>query len=153
PLSPHSTPQEASGFRHLENGPCHRAAARCFLATTSHAWCVLATEGAPPVDKRRWTQGSCSIEVNEPPPPPARHRGPWHTPCILAHPPACQPTRPRNVTRMFTVREIDNLDQLAPLRDQWESLVQLTPTASFFQSLDWLEAYWRHFGANHRLRV
>jgi CelD/BcsL family acetyltransferase involved in cellulose biosynthesis len=32
-------------------------------------------------------------------------------------------------------------------------LLQQTAGASFFQSLEWLEAYWRHFGAGQRLRV
>lgn len=54
---------------------------------------------------------------------------------------------------MGTVREINDLDELAGFRSQWSSLLQQTPGASFFRSLDWLEAYWTHFGVGQRLRV
>jgi CelD/BcsL family acetyltransferase involved in cellulose biosynthesis len=52
-----------------------------------------------------------------------------------------------------TVREINDLGELAALRGAWKALLAETPGASFFQSLDWLEAYWSHFGAGQRLRV
>jgi CelD/BcsL family acetyltransferase involved in cellulose biosynthesis len=51
------------------------------------------------------------------------------------------------------VREINRLDELEAYRPAWNSLLAETAGASFFQSLEWLEAYWRHFGANQRLRV
>ncbi len=51
------------------------------------------------------------------------------------------------------VEEFNCIDQLGSLRDVWSDLLKTTPSASFFQSLDWLEVYWRHFGANQRLRV
>lgn len=54
---------------------------------------------------------------------------------------------------MTTVREIDQIDDLAAIRDVWTDLLEQTPQASFFQSLEWLEAYWRHFGKGQRLRV
>jgi CelD/BcsL family acetyltransferase involved in cellulose biosynthesis len=51
------------------------------------------------------------------------------------------------------VREINDLDGLAEYRSAWSDLLDQTPGASFFQSLDWLEVYWRHFGAGQKLRV
>jgi CelD/BcsL family acetyltransferase involved in cellulose biosynthesis len=51
------------------------------------------------------------------------------------------------------VREINNLAELLPLRDAWSHLLEATPNATFFESFDWLQAYWRHFGAGQRLRV
>jgi CelD/BcsL family acetyltransferase involved in cellulose biosynthesis len=54
---------------------------------------------------------------------------------------------------MITVKEINDLRTLALLRTQWQSLLSETPGASFFQSYDWLETYWNHFGAGQRLRV
>jgi CelD/BcsL family acetyltransferase involved in cellulose biosynthesis len=54
---------------------------------------------------------------------------------------------------MTDIREINDLEHLAEYRSTWNHLLQRTPGASFFQSLDWLEVYWRHFGAGRRLRV
>lgn len=54
---------------------------------------------------------------------------------------------------MSSVIEINDVDRLAGYRLVWNSLLPQTPGASFFQSLDWLEVYWRHFGAAQRLRV
>lgn len=54
---------------------------------------------------------------------------------------------------MLHVREIDDFAELAGLRLLWQSLLAQTRGATFFQSLDWLEPYWRHFGDGQRLRV
>jgi CelD/BcsL family acetyltransferase involved in cellulose biosynthesis len=54
---------------------------------------------------------------------------------------------------MARVLEINEIDELVAFRHQWGSLLEQTRGASFFQSLDWLEIYWRHFGADQRLRV
>jgi CelD/BcsL family acetyltransferase involved in cellulose biosynthesis len=54
---------------------------------------------------------------------------------------------------MITVREVNNIEELAGFRSQWNSLLSQTPAASFFHSLDWLEAYWAHFGGGQQLRV
>jgi len=51
------------------------------------------------------------------------------------------------------VREINGLDQLAEYRHDWRRLLEQTPRASFFQTSEWLEAYWRHCGAGQKLRV
>ena len=54
---------------------------------------------------------------------------------------------------MRHVIEINRIDDLESFRRCWQSLLQRTRGASFFQSLDWLEVYWRHFGASQKLRV
>jgi CelD/BcsL family acetyltransferase involved in cellulose biosynthesis len=54
---------------------------------------------------------------------------------------------------MARVQEINQIDQLAPFRPEWQELLRQTPGASFFQSLEWLEVYWRHFGQPQKLRV
>ena len=54
---------------------------------------------------------------------------------------------------MFHVWEVNELADLNDYRSAWESLLAQTKNATFFQSLDWLEVYWKHFGADQRLRV
>ncbi|MBN2474338.1 MAG: GNAT family N-acetyltransferase [Pirellulales bacterium] len=54
---------------------------------------------------------------------------------------------------MIRVDEVNDIYELAGYRLHWSSLLPQTPNATFFQSLDWLETYWRHFGGNERLRV
>ena len=54
---------------------------------------------------------------------------------------------------MSDVHEINDLEALRAYRWAWQNLLDQTPGASFFQSLDWLEVYWRHFGAGQKLRV
>jgi CelD/BcsL family acetyltransferase involved in cellulose biosynthesis len=54
---------------------------------------------------------------------------------------------------MMDVVEINCLEDLQPYRLHWRSLLSETREASFFQSWDWLQAFWRHFGDGHRLRV
>lgn len=54
---------------------------------------------------------------------------------------------------MAQVLEINQIDQLAHIRQEWGVLLAQTPGASFFQSLEWLEIYWRHFGTDQKLRV
>ncbi|NLX97902.1 MAG: GNAT family N-acetyltransferase [Rhodopirellula sp.] len=54
---------------------------------------------------------------------------------------------------MDHVIEINDVDQLRPLRGVWNRLLLETGQASFFQSLPWLEAYWRRYGRGQRLRV
>jgi CelD/BcsL family acetyltransferase involved in cellulose biosynthesis len=51
------------------------------------------------------------------------------------------------------VTEISNPADLAGCRLLWKSLLTKTPEASYFQSLDWLESYWRHYGHDQKLRV
>jgi len=54
---------------------------------------------------------------------------------------------------MPRVSEINRIDQLAQFRQEWQELLRQTAGASFFQSLEWLEVYWRHFGEGQKLRV
>jgi CelD/BcsL family acetyltransferase involved in cellulose biosynthesis len=54
---------------------------------------------------------------------------------------------------MARVLEINRIEQLDDYRHEWGRLLAETPAASFFQSLEWLESYWRHFGAGQKLRV
>jgi CelD/BcsL family acetyltransferase involved in cellulose biosynthesis len=59
----------------------------------------------------------------------------------------------KEVRAVSDVREINDIDALADYRTRWRSLLEKTAGASFFQSLEWLEVYWRHFGAGQKLRV
>lgn len=54
---------------------------------------------------------------------------------------------------MLTVLEVNHLGDLDAHRSVWAELLKRTPEATFFQSLDWLEVYWRHFGQEQQLRV
>jgi hypothetical protein len=54
---------------------------------------------------------------------------------------------------MPAVREVNQIDELTNIRREWGELLRRTPGGSFFQSLDWLEVYWRHFGEGRKLRV
>lgn len=54
---------------------------------------------------------------------------------------------------MTHIVEINDAAELAGYRLLWNSLLPQTRRASFFQSLDWLAAYWRHYGQSQRLRV
>lgn len=54
---------------------------------------------------------------------------------------------------MARITVIDSLEELSGLRLVWQSLLAQTRQAGFFQSLDWLEPYWRHHGQGQRLRV
>jgi CelD/BcsL family acetyltransferase involved in cellulose biosynthesis len=54
---------------------------------------------------------------------------------------------------MLRVLEINDLETLSVYRRLWQRFLEQTRGASFFQSFEWLEAYWRHFGARQRLRV
>ena len=54
---------------------------------------------------------------------------------------------------MSYVLEINDARELDQIRLLWDDLVRQTPGASFFQTIDWLGTYWRHFGTDQRLRV
>lgn len=59
---------------------------------------------------------------------------------------------PKSSVQMEIV-ELNQIEALEAYRADWESLWRATPQATFFQTLDWLEVYWRHFGGGQRLRV
>ncbi|MEM6329385.1 MAG: GNAT family N-acetyltransferase [Planctomycetota bacterium] len=54
---------------------------------------------------------------------------------------------------MADVHEINDIAELQAYRLTWAALLGSTERASFFHTLDWLEAYWRHFGAGQKLRA
>lgn len=54
---------------------------------------------------------------------------------------------------MTHVREINQLNELPELRREWGALLHQTAGASFFQTREWLEDYWRHFDRGMRFRV
>ncbi|MBP90585.1 MAG: cellulose biosynthesis protein [Planctomycetaceae bacterium] len=54
---------------------------------------------------------------------------------------------------MAEVLEINDIEELESHRLCWAALLNETLQASFFQSLDWLQAYWRHFGHGQHLRA
>jgi len=54
---------------------------------------------------------------------------------------------------MIAVHEINDPEKLPALGPLWTDLLECTPGASFFHSLQWLQIYWKHFGARKRLRV
>ena len=54
---------------------------------------------------------------------------------------------------MADVVEINSLRDLQSYRMIWNSLLRQTPNASFYHTFDWLNIYWKHFGAGQRLRV
>ena len=54
---------------------------------------------------------------------------------------------------MPDVVEINRIDELAEYRPVWHSLMAQTPGATFFQSLEWLETFWRHNGQAKTLRT
>lgn len=54
---------------------------------------------------------------------------------------------------MPRVQEINHLAELEPHRLRWRKLLGETRGRSYFQTLDWLETYWQHFGGVGRLRV
>ena len=54
---------------------------------------------------------------------------------------------------MAEVTEIRSIDDLDSYQLVWQSLLLKTRDATFFQSLDWLKVYWRHFGEDKQLRV
>jgi hypothetical protein len=54
---------------------------------------------------------------------------------------------------MIEVHEINDLEELAGYRLAWNSWLASSPRATFFNTYDWLENYWRHFGENQKLRA
>jgi len=54
---------------------------------------------------------------------------------------------------MLRVDEYSDLASASHLRAAWNDLLAATPRADFFRSFDWLETYWKHYGAAQRLRL
>jgi len=54
---------------------------------------------------------------------------------------------------MLHVAEHQSIAEIATLRADWLRLLAETPDADYFQSPDWLEIYWRHYGTDQQLRI
>jgi CelD/BcsL family acetyltransferase involved in cellulose biosynthesis len=54
---------------------------------------------------------------------------------------------------MTHIRELNHIADLDAWRCAWRELLAQTHGATFFQSLEWLEVYWNHYGRGQRLRV
>ena len=54
---------------------------------------------------------------------------------------------------MLRVHEINVLEDLGEYRTAWTRLLADTARPTFFQTLEWLEVYWRHFGTEQQLRA
>lgn len=54
---------------------------------------------------------------------------------------------------MVDIVEVNDIEELGQYRMLWNSLFPGTPNATFFNTFDWLDTYWRHFGHDQRLRV
>ena len=53
----------------------------------------------------------------------------------------------------MTTRVITTLEELRPFAAAWNRLADASPSATVFQTFEWLEAWWRAFGVDDRLRV
>jgi len=51
------------------------------------------------------------------------------------------------------VRVITDPQDLAALAERWDALLSVCPTASPFQTLEWLLAWWNAYGSRRRLKV
>jgi CelD/BcsL family acetyltransferase involved in cellulose biosynthesis len=54
---------------------------------------------------------------------------------------------------MPRVTEINDIHALQHYQMCWRSLYQQTREASFFQTFEWLQSYWRHYGDGQQMRV
>jgi len=54
---------------------------------------------------------------------------------------------------MLRVIELNKTEDLSEYQSDWNRLLAVTPGGNFFQSLDWLQVYWRHYEADQKLRV
>src|SRR3954454_440461 len=90
----------------------------------------------------------CNAKLREKPCRPTAVRG---LQTLSAH---SSPFRSSRIaTSMIEVVEVNDLETLAHYRLVWNSVFAATPNASFFQTFDWFDAYWRHFGDGQRMRV
>ncbi len=85
-------------------------------------------------------------------PRPPADLGHWHDACIRHG----KPTRDapeRMPMPMASVIEINDIRDLAQIQMAWKALLSRTSGATFFQTQEWLELYWQHFGEGQKLRV
>jgi hypothetical protein len=62
-------------------------------------------------------------------------------------------SHPHALVSMVEVVEVNDIEELSEYRMVWNALFAGTPNCTFFQTFDWLDLYWRHFGASAKLRV
>lgn len=54
---------------------------------------------------------------------------------------------------MHQILEINDIAQVGDYRAAWHQLLAETRGASFFQTPEWLEIYWKYYGAGQKLRL
>lgn len=60
---------------------------------------------------------------------------------------------PKRTQPRLHVREFRQWDELQTQQESWKILYKQTPAANFFQSWEWFECFWRHFGNQQKLRM
>jgi len=53
----------------------------------------------------------------------------------------------------FQISEYNDISAVEMLRDDWWRLLGATPDVSFFSTPEWLETYWRFYGASQKLTL
>lgn len=54
---------------------------------------------------------------------------------------------------MITVVELNQIEAINAIRDDWHALLAESSRASFFHTPEWLEAYWKFFSADQQLKI
>lgn len=54
---------------------------------------------------------------------------------------------------MIHVREINSMEALAEYRMVWKALFAEMRQPTFFQTFEWFEVFWKHYGAERKMRV
>ena len=54
---------------------------------------------------------------------------------------------------MYDIEELNDIATLAQRRSEWQALVDQTAEVTFFHTFDWLEVFWKHYGAERKLRT
>src|SRR5215510_374454 len=53
----------------------------------------------------------------------------------------------------MNIRLVEQFVALGRYRDEWNQLLQHSPTNTIFQTVEWLESWWEVFGDSHRLHI
>lgn len=54
---------------------------------------------------------------------------------------------------MIAIAELTSIEQLSSMRLLWRALLGKTRGATFFQTAEWLEAWWKHFGQDQQIKI
>lgn len=57
------------------------------------------------------------------------------------------------MSQNLQIRRYETLEELEPLRPAWDELLEQIPTASIFNTWEWLAPWWRAFGQDRKLLV